>query len=96
MRSSRCSYRLQICDGSFGEGIGAMRQIHSGFPDDFRGVLHVLSRAIRLFLGAMEQGPELATDTLRAVSSCRRRDGQGDGSCYAQPDPPNGETARFR
>jgi hypothetical protein len=31
-----------------------MREIRSGFPDDFRGILHVSAGAIHLRLGAVE------------------------------------------
>jgi hypothetical protein len=83
-----------------------MRQICSGFPDDFRGVLHVSSGAIRSLLRAVEQRPELAGDPLhkpsapetnRAVGSCGRCDSHDNGSCDNQADQPNrGDKARSR
>ena len=79
-----------------------MRQIHSGFADNFRGLLHASSGAIRLLLCTVEERPDLSADThrqasppaaKRTVSSCERCDGQGNGSHYAQPHPPGpGET----
>jgi hypothetical protein len=70
-------------DDSFGRGIGTMREIRSGFPDDFRGILHVSAGAIHLHLGAVEPRMDLAADPFQmvptpeadhAASSCGRGD----------------------
>ena len=79
-----------------------MRQIHSGFPDNFGSLLYASSGAIGLPLCAVEErlDPLCQASTPaanRTVRSSERCDRQSNGSHYAQPHAPGpGETASFR
>lgn len=46
-----------------------MREIRGGFPDDFRGILHVSSGAIHLRLGAVEPRADLTADPVQMASA---------------------------
>jgi hypothetical protein len=83
-----------------------MRQIHSGFPDNFGGVLYASSGAIRLLLCAVEDRPDPSADPRRQASASaakrsvtpgERCDRQRNGCCCAESQQPgSGEVASFR